>query len=104
MSTSSFLLLTWATIAVGVVATLQEVKGLVAMETCCAWASGKTATASGVVLILQAPCRRQRADPGKGLGVDLPPCAHPFYQRPLLLRVTSSLAKGLRVPFPLCYR
>lgn len=87
----------------GGVAAFQEVKGLVAMETCCAWASWKTATASGVVLVLRAPCRGQRADHGEWLAVDLPPSAHPFYQRPLLLRATSSLAKGFHVPFSLYY-
>lgn len=66
------LFLTWATITVGIVATLQEVKGLIAMETCYAWASGKTATASGVVFILQASCRGQRADWVRGWPLTYP--------------------------------
>lgn len=45
----------------GEVAALQEVKGLVAMETCCARASGKTATAFGVGFVLHAPfCALER--------------------------------------------
>lgn len=41
----------WASIAFGGVAALQEVEGVVVVETGGAWAAWKVATAAGVVLI-----------------------------------------------------
>lgn len=51
----SFKLQDWALVAFGGVATLQEVEGVVVVETTGAWAAGKVATASEVAVILWTP-------------------------------------------------
>lgn len=59
------------------VAAFQEVKGVVAVETGYARTPRKTATAFGVVLILQVPCKGQRSGCGKELVVDWLPLGTP---------------------------
>lgn len=54
--------LTWAPIAFGGVAALQEVEGVVVMEAGGAWAARKFATATGVVLIPWTACWGQRRE------------------------------------------
>lgn len=54
--------LTWAPVAFGRVTAPQEVEGVVVVEAGGAWAAGKVATASGVVLIARTACRGQRRE------------------------------------------
>lgn len=78
---------------------------MVAVETGYAWTPGKTATASGVVLILQARCKGQRSGCGKELVVDLLPLGTPplvSLKASCFFRLTSPLVKGLYFPFSLC--
>lgn len=58
--TSGPLPLTWALVAFGGVAALQEVEAVVVVEADGAWTARKVATASGVVLIAWTLCRGQR--------------------------------------------